>query len=74
MCIMQRFTSLFLKFKSNLLVKRVSTLRETGYDAENRFSWLRVRSSYDVYEHGIETSYSINASNFFLMIFIIRMQ
>jgi len=74
MFIMQRFTSLFLKFKSNLLIKRVSTLREIGYDAEKRFSWLKVRSSDDVYEHDIETVYSINAGNFFLMIFIIRIQ
>jgi hypothetical protein len=71
---MQPFNSLFLKFKSNLLVKTVSILREIGYDAENRFRWLRVRSSDDVYEHDIETAYSINASNFFLMIFIVRIQ
>jgi hypothetical protein len=81
MFITQRFTSLFLIFKSNLLVKKslatlrsLSTLREIGYDAENRFSWLKVRSSDDVFEHDIDTSHSINPSNFFLMIFIIRKQ
>jgi len=45
-----------------------------GYDAENGFRWLRVRSNDDVYEHDIETSYSINVCNFCLTIFIIRIQ